>query len=78
VSVVVAVLATLWAMLLIWIVVSFGRWARRKWRARRPGWWRLRSRTKKGVGSVQAEQSPVPANDDTPQNDERTPLLDAA
>lgn len=40
VSVVVAVAATLLGVLLIWLSVVFGRWVGRKWRARKPGWWR--------------------------------------
>lgn len=40
VSVVVAVVATLIGVLLIWVGILFGRWIGRKWRARKVGWWR--------------------------------------
>ncbi|KIW31349.1 uncharacterized protein PV07_03006 [Cladophialophora immunda] len=41
VSVVVAVLATLVGLSLIWTAVRLGRWAGRKWRGRKQGWWRV-------------------------------------
>lgn len=41
VSVVVAVLSTLVGVLLIWLLTLLGKWAQRKWKSRRSGWWRF-------------------------------------
>ncbi len=79
VSVVVAVLTTLWVLLLIWILVSFGRWAGRRWRTRKQRergvrWIPRYLRSRSNNQDHHSEQSPVPANYD----DERAPLLGAA
>jgi len=79
VSVVVAVLATLLSLLLILLSVRLGRWVERKWRARRKGWWRLRSWTPRWLHKEQrdvATQSETITSAQMPtENDERTPLL---
>jgi hypothetical protein len=41
VSVVVAILATLMGVLLMWLALQWGRWCSRRWTAREPGWWRV-------------------------------------
>lgn len=40
-SVVVAVLGTLVGLVLLWELWCLGRWSVRRWRERRPGWWRV-------------------------------------
>ena len=42
VSVVVAVVATLVIVLLLWLGIKVSRWGIRRWRARQPGWWKVR------------------------------------
>jgi hypothetical protein len=72
-SVVIAVLATLFGVGLIRALIGLGRWVVRKWRKREPGWWRVHEwrpsliglRRKRGESSV-AEQG----------DEERRPLLD--
>jgi hypothetical protein len=82
VSVVVAVLATLLSLFLMLLTVRLGRWAGRKWRARRKGWWKLRNWTPRWLhkdhvqrdAATQSETTIGPAQVPT-ESDERTPLL---
>jgi len=70
ISVVVAVLATLLGVLLLWLVAKLGRWTARRWRARRQGWWKVRwMRTARKDASTETEPNIGPTGD------ERTPLL---
>ena len=73
--VVVAVLATLVGVLMIWVGVRVGRWAVRRWRERKSGWWKvdwkkwMGSLGFKGKGGKSAETC------EQVQGDERRPLL---
>ncbi|KIW18380.1 hypothetical protein PV08_02668 [Exophiala spinifera] len=60
VSVVVAVLATLLSLQLMWLLITLGRRAGRRWRTRQKGWWRLRNW---GRGPVWTMRRP-PGRDD--------------
>lgn len=71
-SVVVAVEATLAAVLLLWMVGVLTRWASRRWRGRKEGWWRVRRaelhRSRDAVGAAgEGEHGEG--------NEERRPLL---
>ncbi|OAP54262.1 hypothetical protein AYL99_11363 [Fonsecaea erecta] len=83
VSVVVAVLATLMGLCLIWTGLRVGRWARRKWRARKQGWWRWRRGQRKDTSTTPTDAADIQAQrgrdtgdgDGGAAADETTPLL---
>jgi hypothetical protein len=80
VSVVVAVLATLIGVLLIFGGIKLGIWIGRKWKGRKEGWWRVGSwapqwlRKYRKAGLTEAERQGA-LNTNESIHDEQTPLL---
>ena len=82
VSVIVAVLGTLLGVLMIWLGLRIGRWAGRKWKARKEGWWRWNNLKPKWIyrykgrkhASTETEPAESAANG-VANSSETTPLL---
>lgn len=76
VSVVVAVVATLVGILLIYALIVLAKWSRRKWAVRQPGWWRPRTGILAGwIGKGSHLKAQVGANE--AEDEENRPLLGA-
>ena len=76
VSVVVTVVATLLSLSLIILAVIAGRWLGRKWRARKPGWWRVSSWKPRWLKSSTADAGTSTGTEhEGNSNDETRPLL---
>ena len=69
----VSVLVTLLSLLLIWVLVRFAIWGRRKWRKRQPDWYKIDKEKWKKRMICARKAKPTESSD--PEHSERSPLL---